>query len=160
MFRKSNLHLGHFKPGLVWLPDWEMWIRQLTAGDCFIIPEPLVYIRNHGQQLTKKVMKYFTNYFEEYDLCRAIKENNGYTIDTSGIDMEMVVKVRAVNCAKAMYKLIPRLHKSLERSLFRKAFKIAASEKVLLTPLKDTISGSSKKQVILTKREIIPVELK
>lgn len=159
MFRKSNLDLGPFKVGLLWLPDWEMWIRQLTAGDCYIIPEPLVYIRNHGQQLTKKVMKYFINYFEEYDLCIAIKENKGYNIDKSGIDMDQVIRSRATNCATAMYKLIPRLHKKQERSIFLKAFKIAATEKVLFIPLIARFKGNRKSQTILTQKETIPVEI-
>lgn len=158
MFRKSNLHVGTFKPGLIWLPDWEMWIRQLTAGDCYIITEPVVYIRNHGQQLTKKVMRYFINYFEEYEMCRAIKEHDGYDIDTSGIDMNLVMKQRAENCAKAMYKLLPRLYKKEERSIFRKAFKIAAREKVLFTPLLKWLTGTNKGQVILTKKDTVPAE--
>ena len=159
MFRKSNLHLGLFKPGMVWLPDWEMWIRQLTAGDCFIIAEPVAYIRNHGQQLTKKVIKQFTHYFEEYELCKAIRDNNGYNIDKTGIDMNKVVKRRAAKCAKAIYRLIPRLHNKLERSLFLKAFKIAVAEKVLLTPIMHWITGQNRRQTILTQKEALPVEI-
>ena len=159
MFRRSNLHLGAFKLGLIWLPDWEMWIRQLTAGDCYIVPEPLAFVRNHGQQLTKKVMKYFINYFEEYDLCKAIKEDNGYKIDKSGIDMDQVIKYRATNCASAMYKLIPRLYKKQERSIFFKAFKIAAAEKVLFTPLIDRIRRTRKREAILNQKEALPVEI-
>jgi glycosyltransferase involved in cell wall biosynthesis len=156
MFRRSNLNLGFFKPGLIWLPDWEMWIRQLTAGDCYIIPEPLVYIRNHGQQLTKKVMKYFINYFEEYDLCKAIKEDAGYHINKKGIDMDQVVKHRATNCASAMYKLIPRLYKKSDRAIFLKAFKIAAAEKVLFAPLIARLRQNKNSQTILTQKEPVP----
>jgi len=158
MFRRSNLHLGSFKVGLIWLPDWEMWIRQLTVGDCYIIPEPLAYVRNHEQQLTKKVMKYFTNYFEEYDLSKAIKENNGYKIDKSGIDMDQVIKSHAANCATAMYKLIPRLHKKQERTIFLKALKIALAERVLFTPLINGITRTQKGPVILTIIETTPMQ--
>ena len=159
MFRKSNLHLGMFKPGMVWLPDWEMWIRQLTAGDCYIIPEPIAYVRNHVQQLTKKVVKQFTHYFEEYELCKAIRENNGYNIDKSGIDMNKVVKRRAAKCAKAMYKLVPHLHKKKERALFFKALKIAIAERVLFTPFVDWVSGNNRRQTILTQKETVPVKI-
>lgn len=157
MFRRSNLSVGTFKTGLLWLPDWEMWIRQLTVGDCFIIPEPLVYIRNHGQQLTKKVMKYFINYFEEYEMCIDIRDDKGYHIDKSGIDMDEVVKYRAANCAAAMYKLIPRLHKKQERRIFQKAFEIAAREKVLFVPLLNRMTRSKRAQTILTQRESVTV---
>lgn len=159
MFRKSNLDIGPFKAGLLWLPDWEMWIRQLSVGDCFIIPEPLVYIRNHGQQLTKKVMKYFINYFEEYDLCKAIKEDNGYNIDKRGINMDQIVKYRAANCASAMYKLIPKLYKKHERSIFLKAFKIAAAEKVLFAPLINRLTRNHNGEIILTQRETVSIKI-
>lgn len=159
MFRKSNLHLGPFKPGMVWLPDWEMWIRQLTAGDCFIVSEPVAFVRNHSQQLTKKVVKQFTHYFEEYELCKAIRENNGYNIDKSGIDMNRVVKSRAAKCAKAIYKLLPMLHKKKERSIFFKALKIAVTEKVLLAPIKHWITGKNRGQTILTQKEAVPAEI-
>lgn len=152
MFRRSNLHLGPFKEGLRWLPDWEMWIRHLAAGDCYIIPEPVAYVRNHGQQITKKVMKYFTNYLEEYNLCKAIRENNGYNIDKTGIDMDKVVKKRAVKCAKAIYKLIPLFHKKKERSIFFKAFKIAVTEKVLFAPFMHWVTGKNRGQTILTQK--------
>jgi hypothetical protein len=135
MFRRSNLHLGYFKEDLIWLPDWEMWLRHLTVGDCYIIPEPVAYVRNHAAQVTKMVMKQYINRFEEYELCKAIKEDNGYHIDKTGIDMERVVKRRAVKCAAVMYKLLPRLHRKQERSAFFKAFKIAMTEHVLLNPL-------------------------
>jgi glycosyltransferase involved in cell wall biosynthesis len=158
MFRKSNLHAGPFKSGLIWLPDWEMWIRQLTTGDCYIIPEPVVYIRNHGQQLTKKVMKYFINYQEEYELCKAIKEDNGYKIDKSGIDMDLVMRKRAINCSKAVYKLIPRLHKKEDRVIFFKLLKIAAQEKVLFAPLFQSVSAN-KTQPVLVKKETVPAEV-
>jgi hypothetical protein len=159
MFRSSNSHLGGFKSGLLWLPDWEMWIRQLTAGDCYIIPEPVAYVRNHNQQLTKKVIKYFTNYLEEYELCRAIRENNGYNIDKTGIDMDKVVKKRAAKCAKAMYKLIPFLYKKPERAIFYKVFKIAITEKVLLAAIIARITGTHKRETILTLKETVPAKV-
>ncbi|MEP6512765.1 MAG: hypothetical protein ABJA79_02770 [Parafilimonas sp.] len=113
------------------LPDWEMWLRQLSVGDCYIIPEPLSCIRNHSGQVTKKVINSFVNYFEEYELCKTIKEHDEYSLDISEIDMEKVTKMRAANCAKAMFKVMLKLHNKENRAVFVKAFKIASSEKVI-----------------------------
>ena len=50
MIRRSNLHVGPFKK-LEFVTDWEMWIRHLLVGDCYVIPEVLAYGRKHeGQQ--------------------------------------------------------------------------------------------------------------
>ena len=50
MFRKSNLYLGNFRSEYILHVDWEMWNRQLTVGDCYIVPETLAYIRAHALQ--------------------------------------------------------------------------------------------------------------
>lgn len=153
MFRSSNLSVGTFRNDVTWLPDWEMWIRQLNVGDAFFIPEPLAFVRNHAQQLTKTVMKKFINYFEEYNMCRDIRDKNGYNIDTSGIDMNKIVKTRAENVAKAMYKLIPRVYKKDERAIFFRAFKIARKEHVIFSSLKQIFKKAPSKK-ILTIEEV------
>ncbi|HVX52213.1 MAG TPA: glycosyltransferase family 2 protein [Chitinophagaceae bacterium] len=130
MFRRRDLAVGNFRPDVIWLPDWEMWLRLLNVGDCYIIPEPLVYVRIHAGQLTKKVIRNFTNYFEEYYLCKAIKERNGYNIDVSSVDMEKVVKKKAINCAKVMVKILPQITHKERRKLFVKALKIAFAENI------------------------------
>ena len=135
MIRKDNLYLGPFRTDVIWLIDAEMWLRHLTAGNCYIIPEPLACIRIHQSQVTTKVMYNFVNYFEEYYLCKAIKEHKGYTIDTSGIDMEAIVKMRAAKCAKVMYKVLPQLYKKSKWQIFKHAFKIAGEEHVIVKPL-------------------------
>lgn len=136
MFRRSNMKLGGFRSDVTWLPDWEMWLRQLTAGDCYIIPEPLAFIRNHSNQVTKMVMKNYINYFEEYYLTKAIKEQNGYHFDISGIDMDQVLKMRAEKFTKVLLKIFPRIYKKRERKIFIEALKIAYKEKVLFSSLK------------------------
>ncbi|MEP6512763.1 MAG: glycosyltransferase family A protein [Parafilimonas sp.] len=147
MFRRLNLKIGNFRPDVTWLPDWEMWLRQLSVGDCYIIPEPLALIRNHAGQLTKKVIKNFLNYFEEYELCKAIKEHNGYSIAVSENEMKKVIRMRAANCAKAMYKVIPDLWKKEAQSIFKKAFKIAFAERVLFAPFTDYVKNGANKLV-------------
>ena len=56
MFRKSNLSLGKFRSDYTLHVDWEMWNRQLTVGDCYIIPEALAFVRAHASQHTKAVI--------------------------------------------------------------------------------------------------------
>lgn len=54
---RADLHraLGPFNSRLVFTPDWEFWLRALTAGARFaVIPEPLVAYRNHGGNITQK----------------------------------------------------------------------------------------------------------
>ncbi|MHA4842641.1 glycosyltransferase family 2 protein [Flavitalea antarctica] len=135
MFRRSNMSVGVFRCDVTWLPDWEMWLRQLNVGDAYFIPEPLAFVRNHEQQVTKTVMKKFINYFEEYHMCRDIRDRRGYDIDTSGIDMNKIVKARAQKVGKAMYKLIPKVYMPEERKIFLKALKIAWHEQVILSSL-------------------------
>lgn len=136
MIRTENLRLGFFRKDITWLIDAEMWMRQLTVGNCYIIPEPLVDIRMHATQVTVGVMKNFVNYFEEYQLVKDIQEHKGYNYDTSAINLDAVIKKRAAKCAKAMYMVLPRIYKKGQWSIFKKAFAIAKHEGVLLTPVK------------------------
>ena len=144
MFRGENKNIAAFSNKYKWLTDWEMWLHHLNAGDCFIIPEPLAFVRLHAAQITKKVVKSYVNYFEEYELCKNIKEHNGYNIDTSGIDMNAVMKKRAAKCAKVIYEVLPILYKKEYRRLFAKAFKIAFTEGVLLVPLLTSLHRKKK----------------
>jgi glycosyltransferase involved in cell wall biosynthesis len=148
MFRRKNLSVGLFKTDVVWLPDWEMWLRQLNVGDAYFIPEPLAYVQNHSGQLTKTVMKRFINYFEEYEMCRNIRDRKGYDFDLSGIDMNKVVKAKAENCARAMYKLFPKIYKEQERKIFFRAFRITLAENVFLSSLKPLFNKKPAKKVL------------
>ncbi len=143
MIRRENIKLGKFNPNYTWLIDYDMWIRHLTVGDCYVIPEPLIFIRNHEGQITKMVMRNFINHFEEYQLCKILQKSNPYNIDLSGIDIRQVVKKKAAKCAKAMYKALPSLHKKEERSLFLKAFKIAFKERIIFSTFIDLFTGKS-----------------
>ncbi len=148
MFRSANLHVGQFRTDVTWLPDWEMWLRQLSVGDAFLIPEPLAYVRIHEQQVTKTVMKRFINYFEEYDLARNIRDKNGYSIDTSDIDMDSVVKYRAEKCALAMYKTLPTAYRSQDRKIFLKAAGIAFKEGVVLSSLRQLFNRKPLQKIL------------
>jgi glycosyltransferase involved in cell wall biosynthesis len=134
MFKRADLKVGLFNQRFTWLPDWEMWLRLLNVGDCYIIPEPIALIRNHGGQVTKKVMKSYLNYFEEYQLFKDINNRNGYTIDTSALNMPALIKKKAAKCANAMYKELPQTFSKHSRKIAYKAGKIAFSENVVLSP--------------------------
>ncbi len=148
MFKKENLKAGNFNDKYHWLGDCEMWLKQLALGDCYIIPEGLIDIRKHTSQATTGVMKSYTNYFEEYDLCRDIQLHNTYHLDLSGVDMNNVVKRKAAICAKALFKTIPSLFKKESRDVFKKAFKIAASQQVIFSTLLDFLTKSPKKRFV------------
>jgi glycosyltransferase involved in cell wall biosynthesis len=52
MFRRNNLNLGLFDISLLMLSDQDMWLRQLRAGDLYVIDEVLSYFRIHEEQGT------------------------------------------------------------------------------------------------------------
>ena len=135
MFRRSDLRVGNFNPSYYCLVDWEMWLRLLCVGDCYLIPETLSYFRVHTGQASQKILKDYKFTFEEYFFYKEIQTRNKFQIDLSKLEINQIIKRRAAYCAKAMYKLLPRLFQKKDRSILIKAFKIASQEKVLLKPL-------------------------
>jgi glycosyltransferase involved in cell wall biosynthesis len=135
MFRKSDLYVGKFNTGYTCLVDWEMWLRLLTVGDCYIIPETLSYFRVHGNQASRLIMNDYKYTFEDYEFYKSIKSENALNLDLDKLDIDTMIQKRATFCAKAMYKLIPAVGNKKQRQNFKKAFRIARYEKVLFTPL-------------------------
>lgn len=136
MFRKSDVKkAGPFNYAYTWLPDWDMWLRLLTMGDCYIFPEVLSYIRKHAVQETKSIQKNAINYFEDYMLYKGLREKNVLGIDLKTIDIDKLVHQKAVNCAKAMYKALPKIYNKTNRKIFAKGFKIAFKENAVIAPL-------------------------
>jgi len=135
MFRKSALHIGNFNTSYTCLVDWEMWLRLLAIGDCYIIPETLSYFRVHDKQASKLIMNDYKYTFEDYAFYRSVKSENALELDLSKLDIDRMIKKRATFCSKAMYKLLPHILRKNHRENFLKAFKIARKEKVLLAPL-------------------------
>lgn len=153
MFRRSDVaKVGKFKKGLVWLPDWEMWLRLLTVGDCYLVPEDLAYVQNHSNQLTKKVMRSYINIFEEYELARDIRNKNGYSMDISDDEMKRVVKRRAEAVGKVMYKTLPHIYDKKARKTFFKSLGIAFRERVIFKTLLKLISPGKPGPKILKER--------
>ena len=135
MFRKSALHIGNFNTSYTCLVDWEMWLRLLTVGDCYIIPETLSYFRVHDKQASKLIMNDYKYTFEDYTFYKSVKSENALHLDLSKLDIDKMIKKRAAFCSKAMYKLLPHILRKSSRQNFLKAFKIAQQENVLFDPL-------------------------
>jgi glycosyltransferase involved in cell wall biosynthesis len=134
MFRKSNLDLGTFRSDYTLHVDWEMWNRQLTVGDCYIIPEALAYVRAHASQHTKGVINKAC--FEEYYMAKLMYDYKGFDDPTDKAEINRIVKDKAAQCAKkAMYKELPHIFNKEHRDVFRKALGITGREGVFLRGL-------------------------
>jgi glycosyltransferase involved in cell wall biosynthesis len=140
MFRRKNLQVGNFNNEYKYFPDWDMWLRQLTLGDCYIIPETLSYFRLHPNQVTAINYQNLTNYFEEYQFYKNIKHKNEYNIDFSQVNIDKLIKEKALACAKVIIKVIPRLKKRSNWFLLNQAVNIAFSEGVILRLLSGVFS--------------------
>ena len=135
MFRRSDLRVGNFDSSYYCLVDWEMWLRLLRVGDCYIIPETLSYFRVHPGQASQKIRNDYKFTFEDYFFYKELETKNKLQVDLKSLGIKAIIKKRAAYCSKAMYKVLPRIFQKKERSIIFKAFRIALRENVLLTPL-------------------------
>ncbi len=131
MFRRSGLQVGNFKTNYQYFPDWDMWLRLLTTGDCYMIPETLSYFRLHANQVTALVLQNFSNLFEEYNFFKAAKDNNEYNLNFNEFNIDAMIKKKATKCTRAIPRLIPKLNKRKNWALLLKAMQIAYAEKVI-----------------------------
>ena len=132
MIRKDGLKAGNFNTDYIWLADWEFWLRILSMGDCFLIPEVLAYTRMHQGQVTQSMIKSFSNYFETYNLVKRIKKENELSLNFSEFDIDKVIKKRAKDCTLALPWTLMAIQKKQNREVFKKALKIAYKEHVLI----------------------------
>jgi glycosyltransferase involved in cell wall biosynthesis len=146
MFRKRDLKVGNFSSEYIQYTDWEMWLRLLTVGDCYIVPEVLVYVRFHpGTNSKAQKRRRFVLCFEEYKLCKDVQQKK-YNIDIMGSGIDEAVKKRAVVCIKqAMLKNIPELYKKQNREAFGRAFRIAYTERLFSTSIVELVQGLKRK---------------
>jgi glycosyltransferase involved in cell wall biosynthesis len=128
MFRKRDLHVGNFSPEYICLVDLDMWLRLLTVGDCYIIPENLTYFRVHAKQASNK--NSIRNWFDEYYFFRDVKKKNVYNVKMNELDIDEVIKRKAKKCVKRLSRLIPQFYKKGNFSLILEGIKIGRSEKV------------------------------
>lgn len=148
MFRRSDIEkIGKFDTNKYQFIDLDMWIRLLTIGDCYIVPEYLSYQRSHDNAFTMINYRNRLFTFEDYELFRDLRDGKGYIVDVSDMNINAAVKKKAALCAKVMYLMLPKLHKKESRKSFVRAFKIARKENVIFTPLLDSIFTAKKKKV-------------
>jgi glycosyltransferase involved in cell wall biosynthesis len=147
MIRKSNLKLGGFRTDMLWIVDWEMWIRHLLVGDCYVVPDILLYTRKHPEQNTNAVVKKnFLHRFTEYEFFKMLRDNNRYDLDVTVVNINALVKKKARECTKqVVYKQLHHLHIPQTRKAFKKALKIAVTEKVLFSSLGEILVGYKQK---------------
>jgi glycosyltransferase involved in cell wall biosynthesis len=142
MFRRSGLDtIGRFNPDYSCLVDLNLWLRLLTTGDAYFIPETLSYFRIHGNQLSNK--NNFNNRFDEYYFYKAAKTKNEYKVDLFNLNIDDIIKSKAITCVKAMFKSIPGLYKKKQRDIVRKGLKVAFTEHVLLTSFQRSLLNHS-----------------
>jgi glycosyltransferase involved in cell wall biosynthesis len=128
MFRKSGLVPGKFNPNYICLVDLDMWLRLLTTGDCYIVPETLAYFRKHGWQASDKSQ--IRNWFDEYYFYRDVKKNNLYNVDLAELDIDIVIKRKAKKCVKRVVRLLPRFYRNGNFALIIEGLKIGRAEKI------------------------------
>lgn len=148
MFRRKNLTVGKFRAEFTYLTDWDMWLRQLSVGDCYIIPEALSYFRVHENQCTANVIKNLSNYFEDYHFFKGIKQHNLYNLDLNELDIDALIKIKAADCVKVILKVLPRLVEKKNWEILHKAWQILYTEKVIIPSLIVILS--------LVKRKALP----
>jgi glycosyltransferase involved in cell wall biosynthesis len=148
MFRKISVEkVGNFNPALYRTTDKEFFLRLLTTGDCYIIPEALSSIRSHSGSATtnaQKKEKEYENMLEGYRYINILKKESTPITNLTHAGIDELLKTRATSCAAVMYKLIPKLYKKKNRKLFKEAFRIAKSEGVLLDPWLQLINSRKK----------------
>ena len=129
MFRKSNLKVGGFLDGFSWLPDWDMWLKQLSVGDCYIIPDRLVHYRMHSTQATVLLTENYSTRFEEYEFFKIICKDNRYQLEGFEKILKKIKRRKASSCVRLGYKSILNFRRK-NIPIIKKAAGIAVSEMV------------------------------
>lgn len=133
MFRKKHLGSQGFNPEYTALTDLNLWLRLLTKGDGFFIPEVLSYFRMHETQTTN--LNLIKNRFDEYFFYKILQTKNDYNTDISKLNLDKVIKTKAIKSGRAMYLVANKLYKKDNRIIFKKSFRIAYTEGVVLESL-------------------------
>lgn len=128
MFRKRALQVGNFNTAYICLVDLDMWLRILTMGDCYIVPEELAYFRVHNVQASHKSS--IRNWFDEYYFFRDVKNKNVYNVKLEELDIDEVIKRKAKKCVKRLSTIVPKFYQKGNFSLILEGLKIAKAEKV------------------------------
>lgn len=153
MFRMSAVRkAGKFNPKLFKLTDREYYVRLLTLGDCYIIPESLSYVRMHPNTQSAKVRnKKHELILERYWYMTSVKEHGMPKTNPDDEKVDADIKKKAIRCAAVMYEMLPKLYKKQNRKIFKTAYQIGSSEGVLFTPLLHYFQPKYIKQLISKK---------
>jgi glycosyltransferase involved in cell wall biosynthesis len=143
MFRKSNLQLGNFKEDLRWIPDLDMWLRHLTAGNLYVVPRVLSFYRIHKKQESKKLFHDLVHVKEEYEYTKFVVSAEPVFGKFTQAEKRLILKSKAVQAFFSLPAAIKRKRLSLVKDLLRIAF----AERVL-------ISGSARLPLYMTRRLI------
>lgn len=137
MFRHADVKkVGKFNPQLLKLTDREYYLRLLTLGDYYIIPENLSYVRSHPNTQSAKVRgKTHDLILERYWFMMSVKKESAPKTKNLYPEIDADIKKKAVRSAAVMYEMLPKIYKKESRKLFKKAFQIGHSEGVLFAPV-------------------------
>lgn len=124
MIRAGNLGPEGFKNSS-WLGDWDMWAKQMSLGDAYIISEPLIYSRLHSSQATVVLTKNFSARIEEYEFYKELCGKESY--QTYLPVLQKIKKNKARSCIPILYRILPELGSGKNRILFKKAVSIFLS---------------------------------
>lgn len=126
MFRRSSLWVGLFNFTIIWGLDREMWMRQLSVGDLYVIPKILCSKRFHNETASSFVYKNFIDCFEDYFF--AVNIRNAQLYSLSKKDTKKIMKRRI----KLIIACIPSMIKVRNFKAMKKAFSILRHEGYLI----------------------------
>jgi glycosyltransferase involved in cell wall biosynthesis len=136
MFRKADLNGEKFNPKFALHVDWLLWLRLLSVGNCYIIPETLAFVRVHASQHTKKVTKTnFINSYEVYQLCKYMRP----TLTGYELEINKLIKQQAVFCTKEAFYALPKSFKKERRHEFFEASKVGIAEGVVINAFAEVL---------------------
>ena len=147
MFRRREFEIiGTFTHRYEQYVDFEYWLKLLSLGDCYLVPEILVDIRFHPDTVSNQVKrKKYQRCFEEYQIRKDVQQHL-YNIDTTGSNIDAMVRKYAMDCIKqSLLKTATSLHKKQSRIAFTKAFKIAWKESLFSSTITELTSGIKRK---------------
>ena len=126
MFRRSSLWVGLFNSTITWGLDREMWMRQLTVGDLYVIPKILSSKRFHDKATSSYIYENFIHCFEDYFFAVNIRNAQLYSLSQKDTKKIMERKI------KLIIACIPCMIKVKNFKAIKKAFSILRYEGYLI----------------------------
>jgi glycosyltransferase involved in cell wall biosynthesis len=160
MFRRTSIKDKRFNSQLHQTIDIEFYLRLLSEGDCYVVPEILSYTRVHDESISANKSKRKYSYaIEKYKYLCIVKAANPEADQNFHSIADAELKKKAFDCVTLMYKALPRLYKKEYRRLFKDLYQIGKREGVLFVPLKYYL-WQKHIQKLANKSKTIDVRLK